>query len=252
MNYEPEILLKGIRPISSLHDAIFDATSFVFTHIKALLRVVLLPYIAILGILFLISEIETSAFSDMSLTIFETLSSICILFVLSVMSTAWHRFTLLTKNGQLGPTDLRFGKNEFRFFGYTLLSYFVEFPIALYSETIFSIVSPIVFLLLARFYLVFPATAIGDDVGLRDSFRITKGRTGTLIGNMLIFSFLISIIYIPVIFGLAYVLEADSILITPILTFLLTIVIAMTVSLFSFWYLWFQKNSATPAQEQQT
>ena len=112
----------------------------------------------------------------------------------AVFAVRWHRFFLLDERESVFSDVL--GARNWHFLGYTLLLTFAPFVpmwffllISEFVSRLLSIASLILFLVMFRFSLVLPGTAVDQPLGLGEAWRNMRGNSWRFIGA----SFLVAI-----------------------------------------------------------
>jgi hypothetical protein len=117
----------------------------------------------------------------------------------AAVAVVWHRAILLGEAARGAP---RVGRHELRYLGVTIMITFIAcLPLVPLVATITAspaqspasqlvaaagmVLTLVVWILIARFYLALPAVAIGAPIDLMASWRKTAGNTWRLVGGMI-------------------------------------------------------------------
>ncbi len=225
----------------------------VFSHPKQAFAVGL-PYFVLLFILGFVSGLILPSSPDMisSTSWILTLVFLVIqLLIYTAMLVAWHRVTLLGYGADKGLFRVGLGPREWRFLGYSLLSYllFIVLGVVVYlagflgdaAEVIVGIAAVCigVFLIL-RYSLVLPATAADHPTSLGTSWNQTKDHFWA----MLAIFFLLAVIFFVVGFFVVLILSLafaafgliGNVIVLLVLTPLQLLAIFVSVSALSYIY----------------
>lgn len=159
-----------------------EAYTLTFTNLGLFARVAAVPFLLILAMnlaVLIFAPAKPSGWIGIAQNILTIIIEVPLL-------TSWHRFSLLARGQALPTMGFLFSFREIRFFGYLLLmSMSFMVPLIVVGAAgqkagpaiafLFFLLAIAVLWMWGRLGLVFPAAAVGDQVRLADSWRLTQG-----------------------------------------------------------------------------
>ncbi|HCI48488.1 MAG: hypothetical protein A2621_01645 [Alphaproteobacteria bacterium RIFCSPHIGHO2_01_FULL_41_14] len=213
--------------ISTLR-VIKESTYFSFKNLKVLGKLLLIPVLLQIGLVFLLEPFEKA--NHHFLSFYKVSTFIIDSLILSLWVPKWIQYYF---NPKEKVSFFKFQRLQWKFFLYSCIFvaiFFVsvlplsllEYSQFLHREKFFRIVPVIVFwgvniILLARFSFVEPAISLSHPTGLKQSWKETSSQVGNLVRLVIFFQGIFSIFFVfplLIIFGLRESLQ--GVLCTPV------------------------------------
>ena len=233
-----EDLSKQVSFFAAYKEIINETFTLLVKKRDVLVRALIIPFLLLLIIDYYeknFSSLSNSGniFTNVSLLFFIILS----LIISIIVAITVHRVLLMEENSVPKWGFFKFGAREFKYLGFSILIGLVCIPalIFVFIPIIGIVISVImIFIIISRMSLVFPAIALNEQMSIFDSWNQTKDFKLITFFSIIIFPTIISIVvglvYILVIKFLVNVVSVHFDILYVILNLFITVLIVATLS----------------------